>query len=120
MGVDKLSIPEVVRLPEKPEVKPVELEASKSALIIVDMQNDFVDERGRLFVSSSRGTIEPIRRVLEGARSAGATVIYTQDWHTRDDPEFRTSARRFNSSSLIFSSALIPFRLFFILSIHGR
>jgi len=80
--------PEYVRIPEKIEVKPIELEASKTALIIVDMQNAFVHERGRLFVPESRKTIEPIRKLLERARSKNVTVVYTQDWHQKDDPEF--------------------------------
>lgn len=82
-------LPEVVKVPEKFEVKQVNLDASKTALIVVDMQNDFADEKGKLFVPTSRKTIEPIKKVLEKARSAGATIIYTQDWHMKDDPEFR-------------------------------
>jgi nicotinamidase-related amidase len=80
--------PEYVKVPEKMDVKPIELEASKSALIIVDMQNAFVHEKCRLFVPESRKTIEPIRKLLEEARSKNVLVIYTQDWHQKDDPEF--------------------------------
>lgn len=80
--------PEYVRVPEKIEVKPVELEASKTALIIVDMQNAFAHEGGRLFVPGSRKTVELIKKLLERARSKNVTVIYTQDWHQKDDPEF--------------------------------
>jgi nicotinamidase-related amidase len=80
--------PEYVKVPEKIDVKPIELEASKSALIIVDMQNAFVHEKCRLFVPESRKTIEPIRKLLEEARSKNVLVIYTQDWHQKDDPEF--------------------------------
>jgi nicotinamidase-related amidase len=80
--------PEYVKVPEKIDVKPIELEASKSALIIVDMQNAFAHEKGRLFVPESRKTIEPIKKLLEKARSKNVSVIYTQDWHQKDDPEF--------------------------------
>jgi len=80
--------PEYVKVPEKIDVKPIELEASKSALIIVDMQNAFAHEKGRLFVPESRKTIEPIKKLLEKARSKNVLVIYTQDWHQKDDPEF--------------------------------
>lgn len=82
-------LPEVVKVPEKFKVKQVDLDASKTALIIIDMQNDFADEKGKLFVPTSRKTVEPIKKVLEKARSAGATIIYTQDWHMKDDPEFK-------------------------------
>lgn len=80
--------PEYVKIPEKLEVKFVELEASKSALIIIDMQNAFVHEKGRLFVPESRKTIEPIKKLLERARSKNVLVVYTQDWHQKNDPEF--------------------------------
>ncbi|MEN2974594.1 MAG: isochorismatase family cysteine hydrolase [Candidatus Caldarchaeales archaeon] len=82
------SFPEYVKVPEKFEVKHVELDSSKTALIIVDMQNAFSHERGSLFVPESRKTIESIKRLLEKARTKNVTVIYTQDWHQKDDPEF--------------------------------
>lgn len=80
--------PEYVRVPEGLKISEVRLDPFKSALVIVDMQNAFAHERGPLFVPESRKTVEPIRRLLEKARSSGATVIYTQDWHTEDDVEF--------------------------------
>ncbi|MEM2216308.1 MAG: isochorismatase family cysteine hydrolase [Nitrososphaerota archaeon] len=80
--------PDHVKIPEKFEVKPARLEASKTALIIVDMQNAFAHEKGRLFVPESRKTIEPIKKLLEKARSKNVLLVYTQDWHQKDDPEF--------------------------------
>jgi Amidases related to nicotinamidase len=67
----------------------VEISAKESALIVVDMQNDFAHERGSLFVPESRKTVEPIRLLIEKFRSKNSTVIYTQDWHAEDDPEFK-------------------------------
>jgi len=67
----------------------VEIPAKESALIVVDMQNDFAHERGSLFVPESRRTIEPIRLLIEKFRGKNSTVIYTQDWHSEDDPEFK-------------------------------
>ncbi|MEM1584549.1 MAG: isochorismatase family protein [Nitrososphaerota archaeon] len=80
--------PEVVHVPEKFDIKPVSLKFLQTALIIVDMQNAFVHEKGRLFVPDSRKIIEPVRKLLEKARSKKVSVIYTQDWHTKDDVEF--------------------------------
>lgn len=82
-------LPETLRLPEELRVENVELDPPKTALIIVDMQNDFVKEGGKLRVPAAEATIRSIGRVLEKAREAGATVIYTQDWHERGDPEFK-------------------------------
>ena len=71
----------------------VEIPAKESALIVVDMQNDFAHERGSLFVPESRRTIEPIRLLIEKFRGKNSTVIYTQDWHSEDDPEFKIWGR---------------------------
>ena len=71
----------------------MELEAGETSLIIVDMQNDFADERGSLYVPDTRKTIKPIKSLLQKSRKSGVTVIYTQDWHREDDPEFRIWGR---------------------------
>jgi nicotinamidase-related amidase len=57
-------------------------------LIVVDMQNDFVDAQGCLCVPTARETIPAIRRLLALARAHDLPIIYTQDWHQADDPEF--------------------------------
>lgn len=79
----------MVELPEIPKESQVELPARETALIVVDMQNDFAHPEGALFVPDALKTIPVIRRLLEEARARGAKVIFTQDWHREDDPEFR-------------------------------
>jgi nicotinamidase-related amidase len=74
--------------PEIPEPRHVTLKASDTAVIVVDMQNDFCHKNGRLFVPTAPPTIPAIKNLLDRARSAGALIVYTQDWHSRDDPEF--------------------------------
>ena len=64
------------------------LDPSKTALLIVDMQNDFVKEGGKLRVPDAEKTIEPIKNLLERSRKANLKVFYTQDWHKAGDPEF--------------------------------
>ncbi len=77
---------------EVPEYKISEektvLDSKTTALIIVDMQNDFAHPDGKLFVPEARETIPAIRKLLEKARKAGVLVIYTQDWHRKEDIEF--------------------------------
>lgn len=77
-----------VEVPPIPVAEKVELPAESTALIIVDMQNDFVKPGGRLRVPSAEATIEPIRRLLERARKHGVMTIFTQDTHYWRDPEF--------------------------------
>ncbi len=79
----------MVEVPSIPEPQKVSLDAKSSALIIVDMQNDFVNEKGKLYVGeAAKRTIPNIKRLLEKARKSGAMVVFTQDWHLEDDPEF--------------------------------
>lgn len=59
-----------------------------TALIVVDMQNDFVNPGGALVVQQARQTIPAIQRLLALARQMGMAVFYTQDTHDPGDPEF--------------------------------
>ena len=62
-----------------------------TALLVVDVQNDFADPSGSLYVAGGEEAIEPIHREIERARAAGATVAYSQDWHPPVTPHFRSS-----------------------------
>ncbi len=77
-----------VEVPEIPYKKNVSLPAKKSALIIVDMQNDFVKPGGTLVVDSAQATIKNVQRLSSAARSAGMPVVYTQDTHFEGDREW--------------------------------
>lgn len=79
----------LVKVPEIPIVDSVRLPSKETAVIVVDMQNDFVKPGGKLVVPTAAKTIEPIRRLLEKARASGVMVIYTQDTHYEGDPEFQ-------------------------------
>ena len=62
---------------------------STSALIVVDMLRDFVDENGALYCGDSVKPIVPfIRERLDVFRGMGATVIYLRDAHDENDKEF--------------------------------
>ncbi|HEU16804.1 MAG TPA: cysteine hydrolase [Nitrososphaeria archaeon] len=78
-----------VVVPEREVSEEVRLDPATSALLVVDMQNDFVDPRGRLFVPSAPDTVPRVKLLIERARSSKVPVLYTQDWHLPDDPEFK-------------------------------
>jgi nicotinamidase/pyrazinamidase len=59
-----------------------------TALVVVDMQYDFADPHGSLYVRGAERTIEPIAAEIAAADRAGATIIYTQDWHPASTPHF--------------------------------
>jgi nicotinamidase-related amidase len=81
-------------VPPPVEVEPVTIDPEKTALMIVDMQNDFVKLGGALGPVDKAGEqanmeyVTRIRALLEKARDAGMPIIYTQDYHYPDDPEF--------------------------------
>jgi nicotinamidase/pyrazinamidase len=53
---------------------------AQTALLVVDVQNDFADPKGSLYV---RGGEQ-----VAAAQAAGAQVVYTQDWHPKSTPHF--------------------------------
>ena len=60
----------------------------KTALVVVDVQNDFADPKGSLYVSGGEKVVAPINEEIARARAAGALVVYTQDWHPESTPHF--------------------------------
>jgi nicotinamidase/pyrazinamidase len=63
---------------------------ASTALIVVDVQNDFADPNGSLYVQEGEHTPGLINAEIERARSAGAAIFYTQDWHPARTPHFVT------------------------------
>jgi len=61
---------------------------AKTALIVVDMQNDFADPRGALYVRGGEDVLPVANAEIAKARAAGALVVYTQDWHPPSTPHF--------------------------------
>ncbi|HEX9235945.1 MAG TPA: isochorismatase family protein [Actinomycetota bacterium] len=61
----------------------------KTALLVVDVQNDFADPGGSLYVAGGEDVVPVANREIQEARGAGATVIYTQDWHPPHTPHFQ-------------------------------
>lgn len=63
---------------------------AKTALIVVDVQNDFADPDGSLYVREGEKVVPLINDEIARARAAGALVVYTQDWHPPSTPHFVT------------------------------
>jgi nicotinamidase/pyrazinamidase len=61
---------------------------STTALIVTDVQNDFTDPEGGLYVPGGEETVPAINAEIAAARDAGATIVYTQDWHPPTTPHF--------------------------------
>jgi nicotinamidase/pyrazinamidase len=63
--------------------------SNKTALVVVDVQNDFADPQGSLYVTGGQDVVEVANRQIDRAKGAGALVVYTQDWHPPSTPHFQ-------------------------------
>jgi nicotinamidase/pyrazinamidase len=60
----------------------------KTALLVVDVQNDFADPSGSLYVKGGEEVVPVANGEIDRALAAGALVVYTQDWHPPSTPHF--------------------------------
>lgn len=61
---------------------------ARTALIVVDMQNDFGHPDGSLFVEGGDTIVGAINDKIEEIAADGGLVVLTQDWHPASTPHF--------------------------------
>ena len=66
----------------------MQLYSPTTALLVVDVQNDFADPSGSLSVRGGEAVVARASREVKRAAAAGAPVVYTQDWHPPSTPHF--------------------------------
>lgn len=59
-----------------------------TALVVVDVQNDFADPSGSLSVAGAADVVARANLEIGRASRQGALVVYTQDWHPESTPHF--------------------------------
>lgn len=59
------------------------------ALIIVDLQNDFLPPHGQLAVPEGRAVIEPLNQTIDLFHSQGLPIYATRDWHPAHHCSFK-------------------------------
>jgi len=64
-------------------------DASRTALLVIDLQRDFLDPRGYaaqagVDVSRLRATLGPVCALIDAARAAGLRIAYTREGHRPD------------------------------------
>jgi nicotinamidase/pyrazinamidase len=59
-----------------------------TALLVVDVQHDFADEDGSLYVRGGEQIVPIVNAETRRAAQAGATIVYSQDWHPEVTPHF--------------------------------
>jgi nicotinamidase/pyrazinamidase len=60
----------------------------ETALVVVDVQNDFADPAGSLYIDSGDAVVPIANDQIAEALRAGSLVVYTQDWHPPSTPHF--------------------------------
>lgn len=60
------------------------IDPAKTAVIVVDMENDFVESSSPMSSTQARDAIPQMQRVLEIARTSGMKVVYTTHAHRPD------------------------------------
>jgi nicotinamidase/pyrazinamidase len=60
----------------------------ETALLVVDVQNDFGDPSGSLYVRGAEEILPLLQWATAQARSAGSVVVYSKDWHPPRTPHF--------------------------------
>jgi nicotinamidase/pyrazinamidase len=59
-----------------------------TALVVVDVQNDFADPGGGLYVREGEQVVPLVSELVGAALNAGSAIAYTQDWHPSSTPHF--------------------------------
>ena len=59
-----------------------------TALLVVDVQNDFADPQGSLYVAGGEDVVPVANHEMHRAAAGGALVVFTQDWHPPSTPHF--------------------------------
>ncbi|HSJ26742.1 MAG TPA: isochorismatase family protein [Acidimicrobiia bacterium] len=60
-----------------------------TALVVVDVQNDFADPDGGLYVRGGESIVPTCNAHIVRSLAAGGLVVYTQDWHPESTPHFQ-------------------------------
>jgi nicotinamidase/pyrazinamidase len=61
---------------------------ARTALVVVDLQNDFADPSGGLSVAGGEAIVPLVNGHVREATESGALVVATQDWHPESTPHF--------------------------------
>lgn len=65
-------------------VETIRLDARRTAVIVVDMVNDFCKPGGAMVLPGYEALIQPQLAIIEAARASGAPVVWVHDEHRRN------------------------------------
>lgn len=73
-----------LRVIEPYNLHPMELNPEKAALLVIDMQNDFLLDTAPLFTEGGKAVVPNVKKIITVCRKAKIPVIYTA--HEHEDP----------------------------------
>lgn len=73
-----------------------QIQSENCAVIVVDMARDFIEPGGFIanaggeeYRAKAKAIIKPLSKLLDAARKAGITIVYSTDRHTPEDAELK-------------------------------
>lgn len=75
---------------KQPRYTQPQVPETKHVFVGVDIQNDFADPGGSLYVQDGETIIPSVNEVTEVVRAEGGDVIFTRDWHPAETPHFES------------------------------
>jgi ureidoacrylate peracid hydrolase len=78
----------VIEFSERRVRRTMAFDPARTAVLVVDMLNDFLEPNGAMPLPEGQRLYEPIRRLLAAARANGSPVIWICDTHPQGDREF--------------------------------
>lgn len=74
------------------------------ALLVIDIQNDFLPPNGSLAVPHGDEIIQPVIDLMEDPKQEWHRVVLTRDWHTFDHISFAKTHKKEDFSKIIYKS----------------
>jgi ureidoacrylate peracid hydrolase len=71
------------------QAQPLELDPNHTAVIVVDMVNEFFEPGGKMVLEGGKALYAPVNALLDGAHQAHIPVFYTNQWLRPDDALFK-------------------------------
>jgi ureidoacrylate peracid hydrolase len=69
--------------------QPLELDLKRTAVIVVDMVNEFFEPGGKMVLEGGKVLYAPVNALLDAAHKAHIPVFYTNQWLRPDDALFK-------------------------------
>ena len=69
--------------------QPLTLDPTRTAVIVVDMVNEFFEPGGKMVLAGGTALYAPVNALLDAAHQAHLPVLYTNQWLRPDDALFK-------------------------------